>query len=497
MACFSSLRCLIKNERKAFENQIIHYRRPPHSVINMFPHTAPSFGCGLATASLLGTFLLLLLLLPGSFSSIRGVHAYGGAAVASVTESPDRLQGYKDRGYRWPVREFVPNTPGWNKLMEDRLEQIASIEDPSERFKGYTTTLYSGLVIRNFTEHGFARTRISESLLGELQRGIRDGFDDRRNEGYTPSITGNQAWHIQRDDLTAKVEDELHDKLEEWGGTDLDLTYVYGLRLFRNTTTIRMHLDKKGSHSLGYVLHVGASDDYDPEKNPWPFLIEDFHGRTHEITMVPGDLILFEGTQRREHIIHTQHNTMPLRRHRRSVRTISGESHRSTVCSNNLLFVVSLFLSLLVHKQTQTRAAAKLVHGRPHQLNASWYCNVVGHYYPRDETWASMNHVREAEYAVPPHWAEDRPAGGVGETTTTTTTTTATDTRTTGDGAVQTIEFRGGLREPGCTDGWCRSTGPDLVRWKGPSGSDTHWIDADGVVHEFVGKDRRRRAGEL
>jgi hypothetical protein len=56
-----------------------------------------------------------------------------------------------------------------------------------------------------------------------------------------------------------------------------------------------MHLDKKGSHSMGYVLHVGASDDYSPENDPWPFLIEDFYGRTHEITMVPGDLILFEG----------------------------------------------------------------------------------------------------------------------------------------------------------------------------------------------------------
>ena len=211
-------------------------------------------------------------------------------------ETAERLQGYQKRGYQWPVLEFVPNTPGWKKLMEDRLEQISNIEDPAERFKGYTATMYSGIVIQNYTEHGFARTRISESLLKELQQGIRDGFEDRVNEGYTPSITGNQAWHIQRDDLTQKVEDELHDKLEEWGRVDLDLTYVYGLRLFRNTTTIKMHLDKKGSHSMGYVLHVDSSDDYDSDGDPWPFLIEDFHGRTHEITMVPGDLILFEGT---------------------------------------------------------------------------------------------------------------------------------------------------------------------------------------------------------
>ena len=237
--------------------------------------------------------LILIMLL---VASARLPCVYGNTIRAADMETAERLQGYQKRGYQWPVLEFVPNTPGWKKLMEDRLEQISNIEDPAERFKGYTATMYSGIVIQNYTEHGFARTRISESLLKELQQGIRDGFEDRVNEGYTPSITGNQAWHIQRDDLTQKVEDELHDKLEEWGRVDLDLTYVYGLRLFRNTTTIKMHLDKKGSHSMGYVLHVDSSDDYDSDGDPWPFLIEDFHGRTHEITMVPGDLILFEGT---------------------------------------------------------------------------------------------------------------------------------------------------------------------------------------------------------
>lgn len=231
-----------------------------------------------------GSLWILLLL--------RKTFAYRGSV--STIESPGRLQAYQNRGYQWPISEFIPNTPGWTKLMEDRLEQVSAINDPSERFKGYTATLYSGIVLQNYTELGFARTRISDELLEELQQGIVDGFETRVNEGYTPSITGNQAWHIQRDDLTAKVENELHAKLEEWGNVDLDLTYVYGLRLFRNTTTIKMHLDKKGSHAMGYVLHVGASDDYDPEADGWPFLIEDFHGRTHEITMVPGDLILFE-----------------------------------------------------------------------------------------------------------------------------------------------------------------------------------------------------------
>jgi hypothetical protein len=69
------------------------------------------------------------------------------------------------------------------------------------------------------------------------------------------------------------------------------LTKVYGLRLFRNESSFRMHIDKKGSHSIGYVLHVASSED----TKPWPFFIEDFHGRTHEINLTPGDVIMFEG----------------------------------------------------------------------------------------------------------------------------------------------------------------------------------------------------------
>jgi len=329
-----------------------------------------------------------------------------------------RLRGYEDRGYEWPVPKFVPDTEGWRRIQTDRLEQVADIVDPSERFKGYTTTMYSALVSRNYTEDGFSRSRISRPLLEELQQAIRDGMDIRRNEGKNNNIIGQQAQHIERDDLMAKVNEELHLMMEEWSGVDLDLRYVYGLRLFQNKTALKMHLDK-GSHPLGFILHIESSDDYDERGDPWPFLIEDLHGRTHEIKMSPGDVILFE--------------------------------------------------------------AAKLAHGRPHKLNASWYCNVVGHYYPRDKVWASMNHINEAQFAVPPHWLEqpNEPADSSND-----------------NNNAERIEFRGGMREPGCVDGWCRSTSDNIIKWKGPAGSNTHWIDANGNDHEFM-RHKKSQTSEL
>ena len=82
-----------------------------------------------------------------------------------------------------------------------------------------------------------------------------------------------------------------------------------------------------------------------------------------------------------------------------------------------------------------------------------------------------MNHVEEAEYAVPPKWAEEAPVNSPTNN-------------------VDAIEFRGGLREPDCVDGWCRSTSDDIVKWKGPAGTNTHWIDANGKTHEFEGQNK-------
>ncbi len=86
-----------------------------------------------------------------------------------------------------------------------------------------------------------------------------------------------------------------------------------------------------------------------------------------------------------------------------------------------------------------------------------------------------MNHVKEAEYTVPPKWTDDHLES---------------------HSNVEAIEFRGGMIEPNCYDGWCRSTGEDLIRWKGPSGNHQQWIDANGEIHDYVGRNKEEEEAE-
>ena len=49
-----------------------------------------------------------------------------------------RLEEREKRyGAEWPPSKYVPDTPGWKKLMDERLRQVAEIEDLNRRYEGY------------------------------------------------------------------------------------------------------------------------------------------------------------------------------------------------------------------------------------------------------------------------------------------------------------------------------------------------------------------------
>lgn len=56
---------------------------------------------------------------------------------------------------------------------------------------------------------------------------------------------------IQQDDLMDEVKKELHGYTEEFFGTSLELTAIYGLHLFPNDSLFKMHLDRKGNNHMG------------------------------------------------------------------------------------------------------------------------------------------------------------------------------------------------------------------------------------------------------
>lgn len=54
-------------------------------------------------------------------------------AVYGLNEE-DRLREYAKRNYTWPVPEFRPVTKGWDKVMRERLAQVAQLKDQVSLF---------------------------------------------------------------------------------------------------------------------------------------------------------------------------------------------------------------------------------------------------------------------------------------------------------------------------------------------------------------------------
>ena len=196
----------------------------------------------------------------------------------------------------------------------------------------------SAYVVPNFTEHGFGLARCPEELLGALQKGIRDGLATAGEEPRINVIESPLApWFIKREDLTQRVLDELQHYPETWADIELTPYRAYGFRLYRNESELYMHVDKSQTHIISFILHIDSSEDAEP----WPIVIEDFNGNTHEVILTPGDMLFYE--------------------------------------------------------------SSKCFHGRPHKFNGSWYSSLFVHYYPK-YGWFEHNHALEGHYAVPPIW---------------------------------------------------------------------------------------------
>jgi hypothetical protein len=228
------------------------------------------------------------------------------------------------------------------------MEQLT---DYNERYEGFFQTAHSAVTAPNFTEYGFGLAKCPDDLLLDLQTAIHEGLETADYEGEDIIIEGpEQPWFINRPDLLNRVLLEMQGYTEAWVGFPLVAHQAYGFRVYRNESQLHMHVDQLLTHIISFILHIDSSDDAEP----WPIFIEDFHGRTHEVTLTPGDILFYE--------------------------------------------------------------SSKCFHGRPKAFNGTWYTSVFVHYYPK-EGWIDKPHEDEAHFAVPPIWNQVPSAAALADTT--------------------------------------------------------------------------------
>lgn len=88
--------------------------------------------------------------------------------------------------------------------------------------------------------------------------------------------------------LKQKIWDGVKPILEEWVGHKIYPTSMYGIRIYTNNSVLATHVDR-----LPLVTSCIINVDQDVDED-WPIEVYSHDGRAHNITMKPGDMVLYE-----------------------------------------------------------------------------------------------------------------------------------------------------------------------------------------------------------
>ena len=102
-------------------------------------------------------------------------------------------------------------------------------------------------------------------------------------------------------DLRREVFETLGPLAEAWSGLKLNPTSIYGIRRYRNMSTLLAHVDQTRTHVISAIINVDQEVEED-----WPLFIQDNSGEDHEVILRPGEMIWYESAR----LIHGRQRPM-------------------------------------------------------------------------------------------------------------------------------------------------------------------------------------------
>jgi len=180
----------------------------------------------------------------------------------------------------------------------------ATSQDPGycSRSDKYRTTMNRDQPssVNNYTKDGYAKIKVPTDLY-DL---IKDFFDKNRHHAEVEWKEYNvyhNAWvspptmvHMARESaggsisLTSEIEDKVTPILEEWTGQSLSPVSTYGIRIYHNASILAPHVDR-----MPLVISAIIQVDQDVDE-PWPLEVYGHDGIATNVTMEPGDMVLYE-----------------------------------------------------------------------------------------------------------------------------------------------------------------------------------------------------------
>jgi hypothetical protein len=155
----------------------------------------------------------------------------------------------------------------------------------------------------NYTELGFKKLKLPpqvwQALSSFYHKNKHLAVEEKWGRGYTyVNHWESPSYMVSVEDLRLEGAGQLLKQLvwegvkpviEEWVGHDIAPTSMYGVRIYTNNSVLATHVDR-----LPLVSSCIINVDQEDMAEPWPIEVYDHAGKAHNVTMEPGDMVLYE-----------------------------------------------------------------------------------------------------------------------------------------------------------------------------------------------------------
>ena len=200
-----------------------------------------------------------------------------------------------------PIQPLGDRQTMYNDFMKGCFDKYSTV-DCMECEKGrIASNLERTKNMVNFTELGFKKVKAPREVFQHIQEFYNNNFHLKELEGNEIGETTNNHWisptymvNMENsnlrggEELRKQIWSSVEDEISEWVNLELKTSALYGIRVYTNGAILSPHIDDL-PRICSAIINVAQDVDED-----WPLEVIGHNGKAYNVTMEPGDMILYE-----------------------------------------------------------------------------------------------------------------------------------------------------------------------------------------------------------
>jgi prolyl 4-hydroxylase len=237
----------------------------------------------------------------------------GSSSTTSKQHQDGTLETKHGVDESWPMHyHFDESSSPQAKIYKQYIQGCEEKAQHCDQFESdrMEMNLQQPPAMDNYTYAGYAKVFTPTHVQDMLTQLWNEKQHEAVVELWDPSNTYVNHWEVPTRMLDIKQhlsEEQLwtiikavQPIMESWTGQSLILTSIYGIRAYYKGAILAPHVDRLPLVS-SCIIHVASSssssqkqEEEGTSSDPWILEVIDHHGQAHNVSMDPGDMVLYE-----------------------------------------------------------------------------------------------------------------------------------------------------------------------------------------------------------